>query len=91
MNLLLLSAVVVGLVFLVLLVLIGLSGARGPTMPSRSSPGYTGRSYGAHPDFNSHTGEWEDWNGTPYGAIDDVLMDNEGDGGWDDFDGDGWD
>lgn len=30
-----------------------------------------------------------DSDGTPYGAIEDVLMDADGDGEWDDFDGDG--
>jgi len=35
------------------------------------------------------TGEWEDWDGTPYGAIEDILMDADGDGIWDDYDGAG--
>ena len=30
-----------------------------------------------------------DRDGTPYGAIEDVLMDTDGNGEWDDFDGDG--
>lgn len=30
-----------------------------------------------------------DSDGTPYGAIEDALMDTDGDGEWDDFDGDG--
>jgi hypothetical protein len=29
------------------------------------------------------------WDGTPFGAIEDMLMDTDGDGDWDDFDGDG--
>lgn len=41
------------------------------------------------PRFNPATGEWEDWDGTPIGAIEDVLMDTDGDGIADDFDGDG--
>jgi hypothetical protein len=35
----------------------------------------------ANPGYNPETGQWEDWHGTPYGAIDGLFMDTDGDGG----------
>ena len=32
------------------------------------------------PRFNPDTGQWEDWDGTPYGAIDTLLTDDGPDG-----------
>jgi hypothetical protein len=42
-----------------------------------------------HPDFDPKTGAWKTWDGTPYGAIDTLLEDADGDVGSSDFDGDG--
>jgi hypothetical protein len=39
--------------------------------------------------FNPETGEWEDWDGTPYGAIDGLFTDADGEGDWDDVDSEG--
>lgn len=45
--------------------------------------------YRAKPGFSPQTGEGENWDGTSHGAIEDMLMDTDGDGDWDDFEGDG--
>ena len=90
MNLLLVGAAIVGLVLGVLLSLYYKyteSGRR--TMAKYNSQESQDWFYRANPDFNPETGEWEDWDGTSYGAIDDLLMDADDDGDWDDFD-DGW-
>ena len=90
MNLLVCGAVVAGLVLGILLALFYKYTETGRrTMAKYNSPEYQEWFDSSNPDFNPDTGEWEDWDGTPYGAIEDLLMDTDGDGVWDDFDGDG--
>ena len=90
MNLLLLIAVVIGLgVGLLVLIVAGSASSGESSSGYVRSQGYNQQSYDTEPSFNPETGEWEDWDGTPLGAIEDMLMDTDGDGIWDDFDGDG--
>ena len=97
MAILLLIGVVIIAAFALIVVLIvsqerGGSGVR--TIAKYSSQGYGDRFYRTDPGFDSEQEEREDCDGTPYGAIDDLLMDADGDGDWDDFDDgvpDDWD
>jgi hypothetical protein len=88
----LLFLIIVGMaiLFVVLLVLYSrYAEPGGQTMARPDSPQYEEGFYGAHAGLNRETGEWEDRDGTSYGAIDDLFMDKDGDGIWDDFDWDG--
>jgi hypothetical protein len=49
---------------------------QGPFPPARSG-------------FDPKSGTWKTWDGTPYGAIDTLLEDADGDASAGDFDGDG--
>lgn len=74
-----------------LIVIRARSARSGNNRPATvKSQQYARQSYSADPSYNPETGEWEDWDGTPYGAIEDMLMETDGDGIWDDFDGDGF-
>jgi hypothetical protein len=87
--------VVVGVVVVVVVVVV--IGVQGGSRPQRSSP----MSARNAPAGTSHSGAWRssdgassydlhhDRDGTPFGAIEDALTDSDGDGEWDDFDGDG--
>jgi hypothetical protein len=79
MDFLLLIAVVGGIVFAALLSLTynhTESGRR--TMAKYKSHEYQESFRRANPDYNPETGEWEDWDGTAYGAIDGLFMDTDG-------------
>ena len=86
----LLIVVVIALgIGLVVLILVR-SASAGENRPGNvRSQGHEQQPNSAEPSYNPETGEWEDWDGTPYGAIEDMLMDTDGDGIWDDFNGDG--
>jgi hypothetical protein len=74
-------AVVGGIVFVALLSLYYKhteSGRR--TMAKYNSREYQEWFRRANPGYNPETGEWEDWDGTPYGAIDSLFTDTDGDG-----------
>jgi hypothetical protein len=82
MDLLLLIAVVAGIAFAALLSLYYKhteSGRR--TLAKYNSREYQESFSRTNPGYNPETGEWEDWDGTPYGAIDSLFMDTDGDGG----------
>lgn len=82
MDSLLLIAVVGGIVFAALLSLHYKhteSGRR--TMAKCHSREYQEWFRCANPGYNPETGEWEDWDGMPYGAIDGLFTDSDRDGG----------
>jgi hypothetical protein len=82
MDLLLLIAVASGLVLAALFRLYyNRTEAGRRTMAKYSSREYQESFRRTNPDYNPETGEWEDWDGTPYGAIDGLFMDTDGDGG----------
>jgi hypothetical protein len=81
MELLCLGTIIGGLVLGALLGLVILFATRGTQPSPRTNSSYSGESHdSAHSGYNPRTGEWEDSNGTPYGAIDDLFMDTDGDG-----------
>ena len=59
------------------------------TMAQRNWHDHRVSLHDANDDFDPETEEWVDRDGTPCGAIEDMLMDTDGDGDWDDSDGDG--
>jgi hypothetical protein len=65
-------------VFILLVLYFGSTGGRRPT--GHSTPGHRARPNGAQHGFDPYTGEWRDRDGTPYGAIDDLFTDADGDG-----------
>ena len=87
------SLLMVVVIVLCIVLMVKISAGSAGTRKNRSgnvrSQGYYQQPNNAEPSYNPETGEWEDWDGTPYGAIEDMLMDTDGDGIWDDFDGDG--
>ena len=87
MEALLLIAVIAGVV-LVGLLLLGSANTTRPPVGRYDSPECDEGS----PRRNPCTGEWEDWDGTPYGAIDTLLMEDDPDRDWDGVSGQGpWD
>jgi hypothetical protein len=90
MNLLLLASVVLGLG---IGIGVGLAnrrkGGKGATSRYRPSQPRQERFGAARSGFDPKTGTWKTWDGTPYGAIDTLLTDADGDAGSGDFDGDG--
>ena len=88
MNLLVVAAVVLGVGIGVAVGLVkrsqGGQGTRRRYTPSQRDPE---RFHAARSGFDPKTGTWKTWDGTPYGAIDTLPEDADGDGV--DFDGDG--
>ena len=91
MNLLVLVAVAVGVFFGIFAKLCNNRTETGRGVNAEfDAPENRRRNSDTDPYFNPQAGEWQDCDGTPYGAIEDLLMDTDGDGIWDDSFGDGY-
>ena len=78
MDLLLLVAAIGGLILVAIIILLLRQRGTGTHIRRR----YDWRRHGERSaQRNPQTGEWEDWDGTPYGAIDTLLTDDGVDGG----------
>jgi hypothetical protein len=90
MNVLLVAAVLLGVG---IGVAVGLAkrtrGGQGESRTYTPSPREPEGSRPARSGFDPKTGTWKTWDGTPYGAIDTLLADADGDATGGDFDGDG--
>jgi hypothetical protein len=64
-------------------------GGKGQARRSRPSPREPEGFRAGRSGFDPKTGSWKTWDGTPYGAIDTLLADADGDAADADFDGDG--
>jgi hypothetical protein len=90
MNMLLVAAVVLGVGIGIAVGLVKRTkGSQGESRTYTPSPREPVEFGPARSGFGPKTGTWKTWDGTPYGAIDTLLADPDGDAAGGDFDGDG--